>query len=176
MTPAEFSAVRNQENVTEEQFTLLLLFMQAKIFRGKDISLLYSQLRILFPQVSVVKPWSSRNSSIEAFVVCRDFTPPADFAAAAPILLRMLSFKPAVSSADGAVAASLGTGVDTAKLCGGVLPFLACGSLKWDSDMTYDLDEVEAGSDKAAEPLQPVQPPLAPHYREALEKINRWRF
>ena len=141
-----------------------MCLMQAKIFRGKDISLLYSQLRVLFPDVSVVKPWSSRNSSIEAFVVCRNYSPPADFEAASSVLLRMLSFKSASSTDEDAREASLGSGEDTSKLCGGVLPFLACGSLQWDSDMTYDLDEVEAGSEKAAERLQPVQPPLAPHY------------
>ena len=37
----------------------------AKIFRGKDVSLLYSQLRIFFPLVTIAKPRSSRNSSIE---------------------------------------------------------------------------------------------------------------
>ena len=35
------------------------------IFRGKDVSLLYSQLRIFFPLVTIAKPRSSRNSSIE---------------------------------------------------------------------------------------------------------------
>ena len=35
-----------------------------QIFRGKDVSLLYSQLKIFFPLVSVFKPRSSRNSSI----------------------------------------------------------------------------------------------------------------
>merc|ERR1719163_55852 len=47
----------------------------AKIFRGKDVSLLYSQLRIFFKRVSCCKPKSSRNSSLEAFVVCEDFCP-----------------------------------------------------------------------------------------------------
>lgn len=41
----------------------------AKIFRGKDTSLLYSQLRVFFDRVTIAKPKSSRNSSIEAFVV-----------------------------------------------------------------------------------------------------------
>lgn len=36
----------------------------AKIFRGKDITLLYSQLKLFFPIVTVTKPLSSRNSSI----------------------------------------------------------------------------------------------------------------
>lgn len=43
---------------------------------GKDVALLYSQLRLLFPEVYIAKPKSSRNSSIEAFVVCRRFAPP----------------------------------------------------------------------------------------------------
>lgn len=36
----------------------------AKIFRGKDISLLYAQLKAFFDDVTVAKPKSSRNSSI----------------------------------------------------------------------------------------------------------------
>ncbi|KAL0053730.1 hypothetical protein WJX82_010080 [Trebouxia sp. C0006] len=39
----------------------------AKVFRGKDIGLLYSQLKVFFPEVTIAKPKSSRNSSIEAF-------------------------------------------------------------------------------------------------------------
>jgi hypothetical protein len=46
---------------------------------GKDIDLLYSQLRIFFSEVFCAKPRSSRNSSIEAFVVCRDFRKPPGF-------------------------------------------------------------------------------------------------
>jgi tRNA (cytidine32/guanosine34-2'-O)-methyltransferase len=36
----------------------------AKIFRGRDVSLLYAQLRLFFKHVIVAKPRSSRNSSI----------------------------------------------------------------------------------------------------------------
>lgn len=36
----------------------------AKIFRGKDVTLLYSQLKIFFKTVTCAKPRSSRNSSI----------------------------------------------------------------------------------------------------------------
>lgn len=36
----------------------------AKIFRGKDTTLLYSQLKLFFEFVSIAKPASSRNSSI----------------------------------------------------------------------------------------------------------------
>ncbi|CAI2165622.1 8719_t:CDS:2 [Funneliformis geosporum] len=51
----------------------------AKIFRGKDVTLLYSQLKIFFPTVTCSKPRSSRNSSIEAFIVCQNYTPPKDY-------------------------------------------------------------------------------------------------
>ncbi|XP_078805317.1 tRNA (cytidine(32)/guanosine(34)-2'-O)-methyltransferase isoform X6 [Oryzias latipes] len=37
----------------------------AKIFRGKDVTLLYSQLKIFFSRVTCAKPRSSRNSSID---------------------------------------------------------------------------------------------------------------
>lgn len=36
----------------------------AKVFRGRDISILYAQIKVMFQDVSVVKPKSSRNSSI----------------------------------------------------------------------------------------------------------------
>ncbi|KAL4593479.1 putative tRNA (cytidine(32)/guanosine(34)-2'-O)-methyltransferase [Arapaima gigas] len=48
----------------------------AKIFRGKDVTLLYSQLKIFFSEVTCAKPRSSRNSSIEAFAVCQNYCPP----------------------------------------------------------------------------------------------------
>jgi tRNA (cytidine32/guanosine34-2'-O)-methyltransferase len=41
----------------------------AKIFRGRHASQLYAQLRLLFHRVSIAKPTSSRNSSLESFVV-----------------------------------------------------------------------------------------------------------
>jgi len=45
----------------------------AKIFRGKDIALLQSQLRLIFNCVSIAKPLSSRSTSIESFIVCQGF-------------------------------------------------------------------------------------------------------
>lgn len=51
----------------------------AKVFRGKDISLLYSQLGIFFEKVYCTKPKSSRTASIEAFVVCKNYSPPKDY-------------------------------------------------------------------------------------------------
>jgi len=62
------SAVNISTHVLSEGGTFV-----AKIFRGRDVGLLYGQLRLLFDRVSVAKPSSSRNSSIEAFVVCQGF-------------------------------------------------------------------------------------------------------
>ena len=45
----------------------------AKIFCGRNVGLLYGQLRLLLDRISVAKPSSSCNSSIEVFVVCQVF-------------------------------------------------------------------------------------------------------
>ncbi|KAL9007518.1 MAG: hypothetical protein Q9180_009634, partial [Flavoplaca navasiana] len=45
----------------------------AKIFRGKDVDLIYAQMRCFFHEVHCAKPRSSRASSLEAFIVCRGF-------------------------------------------------------------------------------------------------------
>jgi tRNA (cytidine32/guanosine34-2'-O)-methyltransferase len=135
--------------------------MQAKIFRGSSIALLYSQLQLLFPDVTVVKPRSSRNSSIEAFVVCKRYTPPPGF-----MPEHLAALLDTHLGGPGALADTYAARV--------AVPFLACGSLEaWDSDMTYDLPEDVEGSGKAAPSLDPVQPPLAPHYQAALQREQR---
>lgn len=50
----------------------------AKIFRGRDVDLIYAQFRTVFERVSVAKPRSSRASSLEAFLVCEGFIPPTN--------------------------------------------------------------------------------------------------
>ncbi|KAM6474844.1 tRNA (cytidine(32)/guanosine(34)-2'-O)-methyltransferase isoform 2-T2 [Liasis olivaceus] len=98
----------------------------AKIFRGKDVTLLYSQLRIFFPDVTCAKPRSSRNSSIEAFVVCQNYSPPEGYVPnmSNPLLDHCYD-------------------VDFNQLEGPnrvIVPFLACGDLSaYDSDRTYPL-------------------------------------
>lgn len=52
----------------------------AKIFRGPDADILFSQLHLFFKHVFCAKPASSRNSSLEAFVVCQDYNPPKNYA------------------------------------------------------------------------------------------------
>lgn len=53
----------------------------AKIFRGRNVDVLFAQLKLFFERVIVAKPRSSRASSIEAFIVCLNFQPPPGFTA-----------------------------------------------------------------------------------------------
>ena len=105
----------------------------AKIFRGRDVALLYDQLACFFKTVTCSKPRSSRNSSIglfpsydqisihanelamwiEAFVVCQDLRIPEGFepSLASPLL----SLSGAQSDLKGKMRF--------------IAPFVACGDL-----------------------------------------------
>lgn len=63
-----FAALSITSNIIEHGGTFV-----AKIFRNKDIRLMIAQFRLFFEQVYVVKPNSSRMSSLEAFLVCRKY-------------------------------------------------------------------------------------------------------
>lgn len=118
----------------------------AKIFRGRDVSLLYSQLRCMFTSVVVAKPKSSRNSSIESFVVCQDFQPPEGYVP--DMLSPRLDFRYGEENPL--------LGINSV-----VVPFVACGDLSgYDADKSYPLAlEGEEYSYKA-----PVQQPIRPAY------------
>ena len=115
------------------------------------MSLLYSQLRIFFPLVTVAKPRSSRNSSIEAFVVCQNYTPPPGYT---PNMLNpLLDHKY----------------TDFNELEGinrVIVPFLACGDLSaFDSDRTYSLGpEYQYHA--------PAQSPISPPYQQVLQRVQ----
>lgn len=153
----------------------------AKIFRGKDVDLLFAQLKIVFKRVRVAKPRSSRASSIEAFVVCEGFCPPEGFTASLDQPLGAGTQIPEPQDApkvkreatrtvreDGCIELDLGSESEDEDDIeeGGkrwIAPFLACGDLSaYDSDATYHLPK-----DRVS--LDPVQPPTAPPYRRALE-------
>lgn len=117
----------------------------AKIFRGRDTTLLHAQLRLFFRTVTIAKPQSSRNSSLEAFVVCQHYDPPVGFAPSLsePLLDRHYS----------AEVPRFGPG----RL---IVPFMACGDLSgFDADRSY--------SDAPAATLDVVQPPIRPPYADA---------
>lgn len=101
--------------------------MVAKVFRGKDVTLLYSQLCVFFERVTVSKPKSSRNSSIEAFVVCEGYNPPAGYVPTMVSPMLGAQYNTATNAL---------TGPNRA-----IVPFLACGDLSGlDSDQSYPLE------------------------------------
>lgn len=125
----------------------------AKIFRGKDVTLLYSQLRIFFPLCAIFKPRSSRNSSIEAFVVCQNYSPPAGYIPNMSNPLLDHKYDTDYNNLEGPNRV--------------IVPFLACGDLSgFDSDRTYPLN-LEDGKDYVYHP--PTQGPIMPPYKEACQ-------
>jgi tRNA (cytidine32/guanosine34-2'-O)-methyltransferase len=114
----------------------------AKIFRGRNVGILSSQLRLLFERVSIAKPSSSRNSSMEAFVVCQGFK-------GGEYLNLPL---------DGVVCDDDLSLVD--------IPFVACGDLSGfssqvlDSDKSYPIDSEEY--------IPPIAPPIQPPYETSI--------
>ncbi|KAL3430291.1 FtsJ-like methyltransferase-domain-containing protein [Aspergillus tetrazonus] len=181
----------------------------AKIFRDRDVDLLYSQLRTVFERVSVAKPRSSRASSLEAFIVCEGFIPPDihDTSLGMDTLKNPLFGGAAIPqpvSADGNIAVEVpeekpsikksaitssvsatrdaqtrllhkdsGDSTTPEPLFNNpqkfaaenrwIPSFIACGDLSaWDSDASYTLPPDYVN-------LDPVQPPMAPPYRRALE-------
>ncbi|XP_063233853.1 tRNA (cytidine(32)/guanosine(34)-2'-O)-methyltransferase-like [Bacillus rossius redtenbacheri] len=123
----------------------------AKIFRGRDVSLLYAQMKLFFERVTVAKPRSSRNSSIEAYVVCERYAPPEGFV---PTMVSpLLDERPCDWGALGG-----------ATRC--VLPFMVCGDLSsFDSDTSYplQLDRLQL-----YERREPEQAPISPPYEESV--------
>ena len=124
----------------------------AKIFRGRDVTLLYAQLRVFFKEVSCCKPKSSRNSSMEAFVVCRGFSIPEGFD------VNQFSL-----SLSGVYTPDQFHSQREAK----IVPFLACGDLSgYDSDRSYPL---VLNENETFTYHEPVQKPIHPPYYEYLE-------
>lgn len=177
----------------------------AKIFRGRNVDVLYAQLKIFFEKVIVAKPRSSRASSVEAFIVCINFRPPPGFHASLeeplgvgerldkmlaeremrrPVVAKAIMQDPVrgtwdlVPADSFAVRGLTSDGVteteayddieDTPQLEGNshmrwIAPFIACGDLStFDSDASYQLPEDYVS-------LDPVQPPIAPPYKRAIE-------
>ena len=155
----------------------------AKIFRGKDVDLIYAQLKPVFERVHVAKPRSSRASSIEAFVICEGYRPVDGWTPEVGDYMTPLSTFPQPhedqEKAPRQVRAVRDDGIVELRFEGTeddrvdddrkrwIAPFLACGDLSaWDADATYKLPEGHVS-------LDPVQPPTRPPYKEALERRRR---
>jgi tRNA (cytidine32/guanosine34-2'-O)-methyltransferase len=149
----------------------------AKLFRGKEVSLLYAQLRRFFGKVTCAKPKTSRNSSFESFVVCEDFLLPEGFVPDMERnLLDLRYLEDAEEDTDdwytSKVSAERGVCVDVV--------FIGAGDVfGYDADQSYPLDE-EAGDDAAQGGdaakyvhREPLQKPINPPYANALKKQQR---
>ena len=152
----------------------------AKIFRAKDVDLIYAQLRCFFKTVHCAKPRSSRASSLEAFVVCEGFNVPKGYQIDPEKPLGRGAKLPErgerdrVKDKEGFIDRQRRTvredGVTVLEFESDeendnrwIAPFVACGDLSaFDSDATYQLPK-----DRIS--LDPVQPPTAPPYKRALE-------
>lgn len=160
----------------------------AKIFRGKNVDLMYAQLKLVFERVHVAKPRSSRASSIEAFVVCEGYKPIPGFTPEIGDTLRIpnttsihlkdtavqqstsLPLQPThtMSREDGTTILHFPQQPTSDSLPSNparwIAPFLACGDLSsYDADATYKLPPDHVS-------LDPVQPPTAPPYKQAIER------
>ena len=134
----------------------------AKIFRGKDVTLLYAQFETFFKRVSIAKPQSSRVQSVEAFVVCQGFRMPEGF---------VPTFDMSVASYRMALAGTGSGGATGEPLVGvgrTIVPFVACGDLEAQGDDPDRSYKLAAGT----EFTEPVQPPIRPAYQEALDRAR----
>lgn len=150
----------------------------AKVFRGRDVDLIYAQLRCFFTSVHCAKPRSSRASSLEAFVVCEGFALPKGYVidpahpvglvARVPVLEKKEKSRGGFVDGQKRTVREDGVAVlefesDDEDDNRWIAPFVACGDLSaWDADATYHLPK-----DRVS--LDPVQPPTAPPYKRALE-------
>lgn len=157
----------------------------AKIFRGRDVGLLYTQLRLLFARVSVAKPASSRNSSMEAFIVCQGFYGGQ---------FMNLPLEGGFQEGIGAGGLRSESEEEGDVLHPSIVPFIACGDLSGydapggvdflDSDKSYPLDEKESISQNnisknknvdATNYIAPLAPPIRPPYESSMAKAKEAR-
>ena len=125
----------------------------AKIFRGKEVDLLWAQLSLFFKSVTIAKPSSSRSSSIESFAVCQNYCPPEGY--------KPTMANPLLKSDDASFSDLNGPNRI-------LVPFMACGDLSgFDSDMNYPLNATNSESEYKN--LPPTQEPINPPYKKACE-------
>ncbi|KAL5318737.1 hypothetical protein ACEPPN_013801 [Leptodophora sp. 'Broadleaf-Isolate-01'] len=168
----------------------------AKIFRGRNVDLLFAQLKLFFEDVIVAKPRSSRASSVEAFIVCLNFSPPEGFKASLEEPMgvgdRLSKMVTAMTEQDPIIAPTLlqdteagtwskSTHVPISSVDGIVelsLPEVeseAKRNGRWIAPFLAcgDLSGFDADASyhlsKDHVSLDPVQPPTAPPYKRALE-------
>ncbi|CCH62853.1 hypothetical protein TBLA_0I01940 [Henningerozyma blattae CBS 6284] len=133
----------------------------AKIFRGRDINLLYTQLGYLFEQVICAKPRSSRGTSLEAFIVCIGYIPPKGWQPKLDENISVQEFFQGLKTDSKNQPRVIERYYEEER---NIAEFMSCGGLQsFDSDATYHYDVVAALSDVS---LDPVQSPTSPAYKK----------
>lgn len=134
----------------------------AKLFRGKEVSLLYAHLRRFFAKVTCAKPKASRNSSFEAFVVCQGFELPAGYE---PSMERNLLDLRYADEDEEEEESEYCSSVNAHRGVRADVVFMAAGDVfGLDADQSYPLDEYVHQA--------PLQMPINPPYKSALEKVR----
>ena len=133
----------------------------AKIFRGRDVGLIYTQLKLLFESVICAKPTASRNASIESFVVCRGF----GFGTLPVEKCMDLELEGSWDELCGGVGGlRLVPGEDVVP---SIVPFVSCSKLH-DCSMPSGVDFMDADkSYPVHEAKAPLAPPIRPPYEAA---------
>ena len=153
----------------------------AKIFRGRNVGFLYSQLRLLFERVSVAKPSSSRNSSMESFVVCQHFKGapylnlPLDIGGYINVneLINTKAMKKVSLDKGGASKKLVTASQDSTNdpVASVEIPFLACGDMSgWSRDSSMVLDSDMSYPMEMEDHISPIAPPIEPPYQTSIEK------
>lgn len=137
----------------------------AKIFRGRDIDMLYSQMGYLFNRVTCAKPRSSRGTSLESFIVCEQYNPPTDWEPRLDLNQSVQDFfQDCLRDSNVSTPPPMGEYHEPTR---DIATFMACGSLNsFDSDATY---HEAPNAIKQRSSLDPVQQPTNPPYKQALE-------
>lgn len=145
----------------------------AKIFRGPNTPFLVAKSELFFENVTIVKPKSSRNASMEAFMLCQNYRPPVGFTPSMMDPVQALDkYFPASSSSDSGLRPAEGETVNQQ-----VLRFLACGDLSgYDADMCYDRVKGQATLLPSHPPTQaPYLPSHADDLQSSIEERKRQR-
>ena len=145
----------------------------AKIFRTREVGLMYTQLQLLFEDVQVAKPTASRNASVESFVVCRGF-------GCGKLQIDKCLNLPLEGGWDeefsgvGGLREYPGQRVEPS-----VVPFVSCAKLEGvesggydflDSDKSYPVQDM--GGKEKAKALAPLTPPIQPPYEKGMAKLR----
>eukprot|EP00804_Cyclotella_cryptica_P024895 CCRYP_011796-RA/>CCRYP_011796-RA protein AED:0.06 eAED:0.06 QI:92/1/1/1/0.25/0.2/5/5467/374 len=147
----------------------------AKIFRTREVGLVYTQLRLLFEDVKCAKPTASRNASVESFVVCQGFG------------YGKLEINKCLNLAleGGWDEEFSGLGglreFPGAVVVPSTVPFVSCGILEGldsggfvflDADKSYPLEGDSSGDEGNVKALAPLAPPIQPPYELGMAKLK----